>query len=120
MFRNVSLISLLFLALSIFTASAPVTTQTSMITILPEDCQVMVGEELALELSGPLASGAAFTWDVDYGEVASVLPGSSAVLVAPPTPSVITVYALVSDAKPGRWIYVTRQCTVSPPINVNG
>lgn len=113
MVHNIALITVLTLALSIVTASEPITTQSSMITILPEDCRILVGQELHLELSGSLPSEAVVTWDVDYGEVVSLLPGSSAVLIAPTTPTVITVYATITGATPGRWVYVNRQCIVS-------
>ena len=120
MFRNIALISVLSLTLSIVSASGPVTTQNGMVTILPEDCRILVGEELLLNLSGSLPSDAVVTWEVDYGEVASLLPGASAVLIGPSTPSVITVYATIMGAKPGRWMYVNRQCTVSQPDLMDG
>ena len=114
MFRNFVLIVVLTLVLSIVPASGPVTAQGENMTILPEDCRILAGQEQSLELRGPLPANAVVTWDADYGSVASVLPGSNAILVAPATPSVITVYATVSDTKPGRWIYITRQCIVIP------
>ena len=116
MFRNFALIAVLTLVLSIGPASGPVTAQSDIMTILPEDCRILAGEEQSLELRG-LPANAVVTWDADYGSVASVLPGSTAVLVAPATPSVITVYATISDTKPGRWIYVNRQCIVIPQNN---
>ena len=120
MLRNIALMAVIFIALSVIPASGSVTTRDSIFTILPEDCRVPAGEELSLELEGPLPSNAVIIWSVDYGSVASVLPGSSAVLVAPAKPSVITVYATISDTRPGRWIYVTRQCIVSPPDTIAG
>ena len=120
MFRNFALIVVLFLVISFVPACAPVPTQNAMLTILPEDCRILVGEEMSLELGGSLPSSAVVTWDVDAGSVVSVLPGSNAVLVAPADPSVITVYATVTGTKPGRWIYVTRQCLVVPEDNISG
>ena len=120
MFRNVALIIILSLVLSIVPASEPISNQNGILTILPEDCRVLVGQELSLELAGSVPSNAIVTWDVDFGTVASVLPGSNALLVAPKTPAVITIYATISDTKPGRWIYVTRQCIVSPAVTVTG
>ena len=120
MFRNIALITVFSLALTILTASGPVTTESDMFTILPEDCRIVVGEALHLELSGSLPSEAVVTWDVNYGEVVYLLPGSSAVLIAPTTPSVITVYATITGAKPGRWVYVNRQCIVSEPDFMDG
>ena len=114
MFRNFVLFIVVFLLVSFVPACGPVPTQNAMLTILPEDCTILVGEELTLELDGSLPSSAAVTWDVDSGSVASVLPGSNAVLVAPADPSVITVHATITGTKPGRWIYVSRQCIVIP------
>jgi hypothetical protein len=120
MLRNFALIIVLFLVISIIPASRPITTQNGNLTILPEDCRILVGEELSLELGGSLPSSAIVTWDVDSGSVASVLPGSDAVLVAPTTPSVITVYATITGTKSGRWIYITRQCIVIPEHSISG
>ena len=120
MLRNFALIAVLTLVLTIAPASGPVTSQSDILTIMPENCTVLAGEEQSLKLIGSLPADAVITWDADYGSVASVLPGSNAVLVAPTTPSVITVYATLSDTKPGRWIYVTRQCTVIPQGNSTG
>ena len=120
MFRNIALITILSIALSIFSTSGPATSQIGIVTILPEDCRVLAGEELSLELGGSLPSKAIVTWDVDYGIVSSVLPGKNALLVAPNTPAVITVYATISDTKPGRWIYVTRQCVVTSADTITG
>jgi|WetSurMetagenome_2_1015567.scaffolds.fasta_scaffold857617_1 hypothetical protein len=120
MFRNIALIIVLSLVLVIVPACRPVTAQNGMVTILPEDCRILAGDELSLEIDGSLPSNAVVTWDVDYGTVASVLPGSSAILVAPSTPAVITVYATISGTKPGRWIYATRQCIVSPVDSISG
>ncbi len=114
MFRNFALIAVLTLVLSIIPASGSVSAQNEIFTIMPEDCSILAGQELSLELKGSLPSQAVVTWQVDYGTVASVLPGSNAMLVAPNTPSIITIYATVTDTKPGRWIYVTRQCIVIP------
>jgi hypothetical protein len=120
MFRNFALIIILSLVISIVPASGPISIQKGILTILPEDCRVLAGQELSLELDGPVPSNAIVTWDVDFGTVASVLPGSNALLVAPKTPAVITIYATISDTKPGRWIYVTQQCIVSSVDNISG
>jgi hypothetical protein len=120
MFRNIALIAVISITLSMVTASAPVTPQSGIVTILPEDCRILAGEALTLELSGPLPSEAVVTWDVDYGEVVYLLPGSNVVLIAPATPSVITVYATITGTKPGRWVYVNRQCLVSQSDIMDG
>jgi hypothetical protein len=120
MFRNAALIIVLCLTLTMVTASEPIITQSSTISILPETCRILVGQELHLELSGSLPSEAVVTWDVDYGEIVSLLPGSSAVLIAPTTPTVITVYATITNATPGQWTYINRQCIVSLPNILEG
>jgi hypothetical protein len=120
MFRNFTLITILVLALSIVPASGALTNQNSTLTIEPEDCRVLAGQELSLELGGSVPSNAVVTWNVDYGTVASVLPGTSAVLVAPATPSVVTVYVTITGTKPGRWIYMTKQCIVSSADSISG
>ena len=120
MFRNIALITVFFLTLLIVSASGPMTTQSSMLSILPEDCRILAGEELLLELSGSLPSEAVVKWTVNYGEVVYLLPGSNAILIAPTTPSVITIYATITGTKPGRWVYVNRQCIVSEQDILDG
>lgn len=120
MFRNAALIIVLCLTLTMVTASEPILTQSSTITILPEDCIILAGQELHLEIRGSLPDEAVVTWDVDYGEIVSLLPGSSAVLIAPATPTIITVYATITDATPGQWTYINRQCIVSLPNIIEG
>ena len=120
MYRNFALVFVVSLALSLVAASEPIPTQSTTIAILPEDCKMPVGGELLLELSGPLPSDAVVHWDVDYGEVAFLLPGSSAVLVAPAAPGVMSVYVTITGTAPGRWIYITRQCIVFEPEILDG
>lgn len=120
MFRNIALITVLTVALITVSASEPIKIDSDMVIILPEDCRIIVGEELPLELSGAIPSEAVVTWYVNYGEVASLLPGSSAILFAPPKPSVITIYATITDAEPGHEVYINRECIVIQPEIVNG
>jgi hypothetical protein len=120
MYRNIALITVLSLALSSLSASGPLISQSGMVTILPEDCRLLAGEELLLELSGSLPSEAVVKWSVNYGEVVYLLPGSNAILIAPTTPSVITIYATITGTKPGRWVYVNRQCIVSEQDILDG
>ena len=66
MFRNAALIIVLCLTLTMVTASEPIITQSDTITILPEDCRILAGPELHLEISVSLPSEAVVIWDVDY------------------------------------------------------
>jgi hypothetical protein len=112
MHRNVTLIAVFFLAFFVISASQPGTNQNNSLTILPEDCWVMAGEELLLELGGSVPSGSVVTWNVDDGGLASVLPGTNAVLMAPDSPKVVTVFATISPAGQDWEAIVTRQCLV--------
>lgn len=112
MFRNAALIFVILLSLSVFTASEPITTRNDGLAIQPEDCWVVAGEEILLELSGSIPSNTVITWDVDDGWIASVLPGTQAVLMVPAMPTAITVYATISPAGQGWEAIITRQCIV--------
>ena len=112
MYRNVALIAVILLALSMVTASGPAQSRNESVAILPEDCLVLVGEDLLLEIEGSLPPNTVVTWSTDYGGVASTLPGLSAVLIAPDLPGVITVVATISFAEAGWEALITRQCIV--------
>ena len=112
MFRNAALIFVILLAMSVFTASEPIPNRTDSLAIQPEDCWVVAGEEILLELSGSIPSNTVITWDVDDGWIASVLPGTQAVLMAPAMSTAITVYATISPAGQGWEAVITRQCIV--------
>jgi hypothetical protein len=117
MFFKIALIIVISHILPIFTSSETVKTITSDVTILPENCRVLVGEELPLELAGSIPSSAAVTWDVDYGGIGSVLPGMDAVLVAPSTPTIVTVSATIWPTLSGPETHITRQCIVTAPVD---
>ncbi|HSL45835.1 MAG TPA: hypothetical protein VK897_20545 [Anaerolineales bacterium] len=113
MFRNVALIFVITLALPFITAYGATVIPTGPLTILPEDCQLEVNEELQLELVGFLPRSAVVTWDVDQGGITSVLPGREAVLVAPSTPTTITITVSISPSIPGLLPTLTKQCVVT-------
>jgi hypothetical protein len=112
MFRNLAIIFVITLALPIVTAYGAMILPPEPLVILPEDCQVPVDEEIRLELDGHIPSDMIVSWDVDQGGISYVLPGRSAVFVAPSTPAVVTVTASLSPAIPGFTASITRQCTV--------
>ena len=114
MFRNAVLIFVITLVLPMITAYGAMTIPAGPLTILPEDCQLAVDGEIVLTLDGFIPRNAVATWDVDQGGISSVLPGSSAVLVAPKGPTVITVSVTITPALPGLSTPITRQCTVTP------
>lgn len=112
MFRNIAIVFVITLALPIVTAYGAMVLPPGPLGILPEDCQVTVDEEIRLELEGHLPSDMVVSWEVDQGGISYVLPGRSAVFVAPSTPAVVTVTVSISPAIPGFTAPITRQCTV--------
>lgn len=114
MSRNIALIFVITLALPILTTYGATVIPDSLFTILPRDCQVEVDEELHLTLYGVLPKNVVVSWDVDQGGITSVLPGRDAVLVAPSTPTIVTVSVSLSPQIPGMRP-ITRQCIVTSP-----
>ena len=112
MFRNVALLFVITLALPFFTAYGATVMPAGPLTVLPEDCQLEVNRELQLELVGFVPRGSVVTWDVDRGGITSVLPGREALLVAPSTPTTVTVSVSISPLIPGLQSRITQQCTV--------
>ncbi len=120
MLRYISLIAVVILAISIFAASGPVTAPDGSLAILPQDCTVTAGENLVLKLGGQLPANTIVTWEVNYGGVASTLPGSSAVLVAPLAPGVVTVQVTILPVKSGQVTFLSRQCLVTSTDELSG
>jgi hypothetical protein len=112
MFRNAAFILIITLALPIVTAYGATLIPAGPLTVLPQDCQLEVNEQLDLELAGFVPRGSVVSWDVDQGGISSVLPGRDAVLVAPPIPTVVTITITVSPAVPGLPPTIIRQCIV--------
>jgi len=88
---------------------------TNTLTILPQDCRILAGEELPLTLDGSLPPDAAIRWDVDDGGVTSMLPGLNAIFIAPSEPEVVTISVSISSAVPGVQTLITQQCIVTSP-----
>jgi len=113
--RNVVLIAAVLLSLLIITTSAAVAMPAKTVTILPEDCRVLVGEEISLTLAGTIPANARIRWDADEGGITSILPGQNAVFIAPQEPAVVTVSVFISHTLPNMETPITRQCIVSAP-----
>ena len=117
MSRNVVLIVAVLLALSINVSSSAVAMPTNTLTILPEDCKILAGKELALTLDGTLPSNTTIFWDASEGGITSVLPGTEAIFVAPYESTVVPISVSISPAAPGLENVVTRQCIVTSPTS---
>ena len=112
MFRNAAIIFVISLAFPIMGIWEFMTTDIRPPAILPEDCTVAVNEEMQLSIQGFLPRNAVALWDVDRGDIMSVLPGSEAILVAPSRPATVTITVSISPALPGIADTLTRECTV--------
>ena len=119
MTRNTVLIAVFFFAIFVISASQPTMNRNDSLTILPEDCWVVAGEELLLELGGSVPSGSVVTWNADDGGLASVLPGTHAVLMAPAAPKVITISATISPAGQDWEAIITRKCLIVSQTEVS-
>lgn len=113
MFRNLTIIFVITLALPLLTAYGATVIPAGPLTILPRDCHLGANEELRLELVGFIPRSAVISWDVDQGGITSVLPGREAVLVAPSTPTTVTVTVSISPSIPGQLSTLTKQCIVT-------
>lgn len=113
MSRNIALLFALLLLLSISIPSSAGAMPTNTLTILPGDCRTLVGEELPLTLDGDIPPNTIVRWGVNSGGITSMLTGSDAVFIAPPTPMVVTISVSLSPAKPGMESPITRQCIVT-------
>ena len=111
--RNVALIFLVSFLLPLIAACGSGAAPLTPVTILPEDCHLIVEEEMSLTLDGFIPPQAVIRWDVDRGKIMFVLTGLDAVFVAPPEPTVVTISASVTPAIPGMKTPITRQCVVS-------
>jgi len=120
MLRYISLLAVIILAISVFAASSPMTAQSDSLAILPEDCTVAAGEQIFLELDGSLPSNVVVDWEVDHGGVASILPGTNAVLVAPSVPGVITVQVAILPVRSGQVTFLSRECLVTSSDDISG
>ena len=115
MSRNVVLIVALLLLLSINLPSSAVAMPTNTLTILPEECSMLAGEELSLTLDRHIPPDAVVSWDVDKGSITSVLPGSNAVFIAPSKTAAVTISVTISSRLPGAETLIMRQCIIRSP-----
>src|SRR5215204_5651092 len=101
MSRNIFLTFVILLPLTINFPFGAAATPTNTLTIMPEDCRILVGEEMSLTFDGVIPPNTVVSWDVSHGGITAVLPGLTAVFVAPPNPGVVTVSISLSPAVPG-------------------
>ena len=111
--RNIALIFLFSLSLPIIAACGRGADPIASVTILPEECQLIVEQEMSLKLDGFIPPRAVVHWDVDQGDIMFVLTGLEAIFVAPSEPTVVTISALITPAVPGTKTPITRQCVVT-------
>lgn len=109
--RNVVFIVAILLSLSITATSGAMAMPTNTVTILPEDCKMLVGEELSFSLDGLISSNAVVSWDTSSGGITSVMPGRNALFIAPSEPEVVTISVLISGER-GTETLITRECIV--------
>ncbi len=105
-------ISMSFLGMA---ACGTVSTPTNTVTILPKDCQMLVGEQMPLTLDGQVPPNAVVNWESDAGSLIFAPPGLNALFVAPPDPAFVTISVSISSGTPSMQIPITRQCIVTSP-----
>jgi hypothetical protein len=115
MSRNVVIIFAVLLALSINVPSSAVAMPTNTLSVLPEDCKLLAGQELSLTLDGILPSNTTINWDASDGGITFALPGTEAIFVAPYKSTVVTITVSISPATGGMENVITRQCIVTSP-----
>jgi len=103
------------------------TASSTGIKILPENCQLIVGQQTSLTLNGQISSNASINWNASDGSIISSSPYISAMFTAPLTPTMVIVTARIIST-PGAEMPVTRDCNVMPtgvpvtppPVNMAG
>lgn len=96
------------------------------IEILPENCQLNVGQQTSLTLNGKIDSNVSINWKASDGSIISSSPYISAMFTAPLNPTMVEVTALIGST-PGVEVPITRECNVlptsspvtQPPVPVN-
>ncbi len=113
--HNRSLFISIALCLSIMMAGcgAPATA-SNLVKILPDVCEVRVGEQTPLALDGVIPPNATIQWEASDGSIVSTPPGLNAIFIAPSTPTVVTISVLITSGTPSVDVPITRQCSVLP------
>jgi len=115
-YRRIFRVCILVVAL-ILTACATQTASADQIGILPTQCALNVGDQIALALDGHIADNAIVTWKADRGSVVSTGQGLNAVYTAPSTPGDANISAIITSGTPIPQS-LTRTCTVNAGIIV--
>lgn len=110
--RNVALIFLILLSLPIIAAGESAAVSAP-ITILPQDCRMLVKQEMSLTLNGVIPRQAVVHWEADQGEILFVLTRAEAIFIAPSKPGIVTISASVTLPASGTKTPITRQCVVT-------
>jgi hypothetical protein len=118
MSRNIALIIALSLLLSLNLPTSASAMRTNTLTILPEDCRMLAGEEMILTLDGSIPPNAVIRWDVDKGGIVSTPPDLNAIFVAPLESEVVTISVSVYSSTLGSETPIIRQCIVTSTNSV--
>lgn len=118
MSRKVALILALLLSFPIIVASRTGAAQSNTLTILPEDCRMLAGEEMELTLDGRIPANATISWGVNNGGIVPTSPGLNAIFIAPSESEVVTISVSISSDKLNSETTITRQCIVTSTKSV--
>ena len=118
MHRNLSSFTSATLCLSVWLAgcSTPATA-SSLVKILPDNCELKPGEQMPLALDGIIPPNASIQWEVSDGSIVFTPPGLNALFTAPLSPTIVTVSVSIASGTPGVNVPITRQCKVMPANN---
>ncbi len=93
-------------------ACSGVPTAANEVKILPEDCSVQPGGQVALTLDGVVPPNSVINWETSDGSLVTTSPGLNAEFTAPVTPGKITITVSIISSTPAAPTPVTRQCNV--------
>lgn len=94
------------------TACSGVPTAANEVKILPEDCSVQPGGQLALTLDGVVPPNALINWETSDGSLVTTPPGLNAEFTAPVSSGKVTITVSIVSGTPAPPTPVTRQCNV--------
>jgi hypothetical protein len=118
MSRKITLMLALLLSFPIIVAYRTGATQSNTLTILPEDCKMLAGEQMTLALDGRIPPNTTISWNVNNGGIVPMSPGSSAIFIAPAESEVVTISVSISSDTPSSETSITRQCIVTATRSV--
>jgi hypothetical protein len=118
MSRKIALILTLLLSFPMIVAYRTGATQNNTLTILPEDCKMLAGEQMTLALDGFIPPNAVINWNVNNGGIVPTSPGSKAIFIAPSESEVVTISVSISSGTLSSETPITRQCIVTSTKSV--